>query len=501
MASAYETLSRRFARIGALEEAAAVLGWDQSAMMPTGGAAARGEQLATLAGLSHELLVSPSVAEGLAAAEARAGSEQAGEWQVRNLALMREAFGRASALPGDLVEARERLQTSCELVWREARESGEFSRVAGPLATLLEVVREEARLLGAALGMAGYDALVSGFQPGITTAEIEPAFDRYEAFLGSVLPEIEALQRRAPAPIALPVPVTAALQERVCRRLAEGAGLDWAHARLDQSIHPFCGGTPDDVRITTRYDADDPSRALMAVLHETGHALYERGLPAAWRRQPIGSSAGMAVHESQSLIVEMQACRSDAYLRWLGTLLAAEYGGTAPAYAPANLARLWRRVERSLIRVDADEVTYPAHVILRFRLERSMIEGSLAVGDLPDAWSDGLHALLGIRPADDRTGCLQDIHWYAGLFGYFPSYSLGAMAAAQLMRTARADLPDLDDDLGRGDLSGLTGWLRSRVHAHGRTLGLNALLEHATGRMLDPGAFESHVRARYLPAR
>ncbi len=495
--TAYDIVSGRFNRIGAIGEAVAVLGWDQSAMMPVGGATARGEQLATLAGLSHDLLVAPATGTALEAAEAGSVPEA---WQARNLALMRRAFQRASALPADLVEARARVQNSCEIVWREARANDDFAQAAGPLASLLEIVREEARLLGGALGMSAYDALLDGYQPGITIAEIDPVFDRYELFLRSVLPEIERRQARSPRPLALPAPVPEEIQESVCRRLAEAAGLGWTHARLDRSIHPFCGGTPDDVRITTRYDPDAPSRALMGVLHETGHALYERGLPAAWRRQPIGESAGMAMHESQSLIIEMQACRSDAYLSWLGPVLAASYGGDPAAYAPANLASLWRHVERSLIRVDADEVTYPAHVILRFRLERAMIEGTLAVGDLPGAWSDGLQALLGIRPDNDANGCLQDIHWYAGLFGYFPSYSLGAMAAAQLMAAARETLPALDAQFARGDLSGLVDWLGRNVHAAGRQYGLNALLANATGRTLDPGAFEAHLRARYLAA-
>ncbi len=493
---AYDALATRFGRIGALGEAAAVLSWDQAAMMPEGGSEARGEQLAALAGLSHELLVSPAVAEAFARAETEVTGD---EWRSRNLALMRREHARASALPADLVEARARLENSCEMTWRQARADNDFARAAGPMAALLDVVREEARLLGAALGMSPYDALIEGFQPGISADEIRPVFDRYESFLRSVLPEVEALQARSPAPVALPVPVDEDAQERVCRTLAERAGLDFAHARLDRSVHPFCGGTPDDVRITTRYDREAPSRALMGVMHETGHALYQRGLPAEWRRQPVGDAAGMAVHESQSLIVEMQACRSDAYLGFLGPLLATEYGGEPSAYAPANLAGLWRRVERSLIRVDADELTYPAHVILRFRLEQALIDGSLEVADLPGAWSDGLHALLGIRPDSDANGCLQDIHWFMGLYGYFPSYSLGAMAAAQLMRAARDAVPDLDEGLGRGELSGLVGWLRRHVHAHGATLGMNALLERATGRPLDPGAFEAHLTARYLP--
>jgi carboxypeptidase Taq len=211
----------------------------------------------------------------------------------------------------------------------------------------------------------------------------------------------------------------------------------------------------------------------------------------------VGEAAGMGIHESQSLIIEMQACRSDAYLHWLSPVLAASFG-TNPAYAPENLGRLWRRVSRGFIRVDADEMTYPAHVILRFRLERALIAGDLAVADLPGAWNEGMRQLLGVVPANDAHGCLQDIHWYDGAFGYFPSYTLGAMAAAQLMAAARRELPDLDDALARGDLGVLTGWLRARIHAQGSRLGYNDLLLSATGKTLDPTDFQNHLVSRYL---
>ena len=261
---------------------------------------------------------------------------------------------------------------------------------------------------------------------------------------------MEARQARLPAPVAPSGPFPVDTQEALCRRLAERIGLDFAHARLDRSAHPFSGGTPADVRITTRYDEADFTQAVLAVVHETGHALYERGLPDARARQPVGDAAGMAAHESQSLIIEMQACRSDAFLSWLGPELHAAFGGDAAPYRVENLARRWRRVERGCIRVDADEMTYPAHVILRFRLEQSLVSDELSVADLPGAWNEGMQALLGITPPDDALGCLQDIHWYDGAFGYFPSYSLGAMAAAQLMAAARRALPDMDSALGRG---------------------------------------------------
>jgi carboxypeptidase Taq len=237
---------------------------------------------------------------------------------------------------------------------------------------------------------------------------------------------------------------------------------------------------------------------VLAVVHETGHALYERGLPADHARQPVGEAAGMATHESQSLIVEMQACRSDAFLSWLGPELHAAFDGDPAPYRPENLGRLWRRVQRSFIRVDADEMTYPAHVILRFRLEQALIGGSLAVADLPGAWNDGLKALLGIVPPDDARGCLQDIHWYDGGFGYFPSYTLGAMAAAQLIAAARRAVPGVDAALAQGDLSPLLGWLRANVHGQGSLFEFNALLVQATGKPLDPADFQAHLTARYL---
>ena len=288
-------------------------------------------------------------------------------------------------------------------------------------------------------------------------------------------------------------------QEGLCRHLAARAGLEPEHFRLDRSAHPFCGGSPTDVRITTRYNEHDPAQALMGVLHESGHGLYERGLPPEFARQPVGSAAGMAAHESQSLIMEMQSCRSDAFLRWLGPELHGTFGGDEAPYGAENLRRLWRRVERGFIRVDADEMTYPAHVILRFRLERALIAGDLVVADLPGAWRDGPpRPCLGITPPDDANGCLQDIHWYAGLFGYFPSYTLGAMGAAQLMTAARHDVADLDDAIGRGDLQPLLHWLRAKVHSQGNRLGFNDLLTFATGKPLDPAEFEAHLTRRYL---
>ena len=493
--TAYDRLTARFARIATINEASSVLGWDAATMMPTGGGAARGDQLAVLAGLAHALLTAPAMADDLSEAEAKHETDR---WRAANLRLMRHAHTRATAMPADLVETQARANSACEKVWREARRRSDFAMVRPHLALVVKLAREAADALAPALDLAPYDALMDGYQRGLRSERVATVFADYETFLRRALPQAEERQASRPAPLRPIGPFTTAAQEALCRDLAGRLGLDFAHARLDRSAHPFSGGTPTDVRITTRYDEADFTQAVLAVVHETGHALYERGLPTAYARQPVGEAAGMAAHESQSLIVEMQACRSDAYLGFLGPRLHAAFGGDAAPYRPANLARLWRRIERGCIRVDADEMTYPAHVILRFRLEQALVAGDLAVADLPGAWNDGFAALLGITPPDDARGCLQDIHWYDGAFGYFPSYSLGAMAAAQLMAAAHHAVAQMDTALGEGDLSPLLGWLRKHVHGLGSLLSFDELLQAATGEPLNPRHFEAHLTARYL---
>ena len=496
MSSAYERLTARFERIGTIDECASMLGWDASAMMPGGGAAARGDQLAVLAGLSHAQLTAPEVADDLAKAESQPPSPD--PWCAANLRLMRHAHTRATAEPADLVEARARANSACEKVWREAKKTSDFKLVRPYLVEVVNLVQQQAAVLAPALGLSAYDALMDGYQRGVSASDVAAIFDAYEVFLARALPEVEARQAKLPPPVKPEGPFSIAAQEAVCRLVSERIGLDYTHARLDQSAHPFSGGTHTDVRITTRYDTADFTQAVMAVIHETGHAMYERGLPDQFARQPVGFAAGMAVHESQSLLVEMQACRDDAYLGWLGGVLRTAFGGDAAAYQVENLGRVWRHVERGFIRTDADEMTYPAHVILRFRLEQALIAGDLPVADLPVAWNASMKDLLGIVPPDDTRGCLQDIHWYDGAFGYFPCYTLGAMAAAQIMRAAAADVPGMKAAMGMGDLSGLMTWLRTNIHAQGSVMEFHALLRTATGEALDPNDFLAHLQERYL---
>jgi carboxypeptidase Taq len=492
--SPYAELEVRFKRLNSLREAAAVLHWDTAAMMPEGGASARAEQLATLRVVCHEVLSDPALPDLLDGA----AEERLERWQAANVREMRRQWLHATAIPADLVAALSKAASECEMVWRKARPASDFALVLPSLARLLALVREKAAAKAARLGRSQYEALLDQWEPDGSTATIDRLFAALAKELPDLIEGALAHQARAPAPVKPEGPFPIAAQRAASLKLMERLGFDFAHGRLDVSLHPFCGGTPDDVRITTRYDESDFTRALMGVLHETGHALYERGLPAEWRSQPVGDARGMSIHESQSLLVEMQVCRSRAFLEFAAPILRQCFGGAGPAWEPENLHRVYTLVARSLIRVDADEVTYPAHVILRYRLERAMIDGALALADLPAAWNDGMRELVGVVPPDDRQGCLQDVHWYDGAWGYFPTYTLGAMTAAQLYAAARAASPEIESAIARGEFAPLLAWLRTNVHGKGSLLGTAELIESATGQPLDGTLFVRHLRRRYL---
>jgi carboxypeptidase Taq len=491
----YQQLEKRFRRLGALQEASGVLQWDSAVLMPEGGAGARAEQLATMKVVCHEILTDPVLGDLL---DGAAAQNDLDDWQRANLREMRRVWLHATAVPGDLVDAASRAASACEQVWRQARPASDFAMVLPALQRVLDLTREVAAAKAARLGKNPYEALIDQYEPGTKTDEIDRLFGDLAAFLPGLIAEVLDRQATSPAPREPQGPFPIERQRACGVRLMKQLGFDFEHGRLDVSLHPFCGGTPDDVRITTRYDESDFRGALMGVLHETGHALYERGLPAAWRRQPAGDARGMAIHESQSLLMEMQACRSREFSEYLAPVLREAFGASGPEWSADNLYRLNTTVHRGLIRVDADEVTYPAHVILRYRIERALIEGTLALADLPAAWNEGMRELLGTVPPDDRRGCLQDIHWYDGAFGYFPTYTLGAMIAAQLFDAAKRADPAILPGIANGDFAPLLAWLRANVHEKGSLLSSSELIEAATGKKLDAGIFQRHLTARYL---
>ncbi len=495
---AYQKLERKFERLNRLQEAMSVLYWDMAAMMPAGGAEARSEQLATLRGIHHEMLTDDENVDLFAAA---ADGASLGGWDRANLEEMRRLWMHATCVPSELVEESSRRGSECELVWRTARKDNDFARLQPYLQKVLELGREIATIKAEAFGVSPYDALLDQFEPGGKSEKIDLIFDDLAEFLPPFLEEVLEHQARQPAAVRPTGNFRPEQQKKLAHRLMEAWGFDFDHGRLDTSHHPFCGGYSQDVRLTTFYDEKNFLKGVMGVLHETGHALYEQRLPEKWRGTPVGSARGMSVHESQSLFVEMQVSRGRPFVEWASPLYRDAFDASGETWSVDNLNRVVTLVERSLIRVDADEVTYPAHVILRYRLEKAMIAGELEVADLPDAWNEGMEELVGIRPDDDRDGCMQDIHWMDGTFGYFPTYTLGAMMAAQLYAAAAEQLGDIDGLIRRGEFPVIIDWLTENVHRVGSSLTAEEILSNATGSELDASYFKDHLQKRYLPQR
>jgi carboxypeptidase Taq len=409
---------------------------------------------------------------------------------------------RASALPSALVEACSRAQLRCEQAWRVQRAANDWHGFAPLLREVLERKREAAAAWAEALGVSPYDALLDEYEPFYSSAQVDALFARLRAFLPDLIEA--ALERQRSRPSIVPEgPFAIAAQEQLGRRLIAAVGFDMAHGRLDVSHHPFCGGVPADVRVTTRYDERDFTSGLLGVLHETGHAKYEQGRPRELREQPVGEARGMSTHEGQSLLSEMQISRSHEFLRFATPHIVQAFpqaaGAQPAAFSVENLRRVFTRVERGKIRVGADECTYPCHILLRYDLERRLIDGKLAVADIPEAWDAGMRELLAISTGDDyRDGCMQDVHWAGGAFGYFPTYTLGALTAAQVFAALRRELPDVREDIARGSFEAINDFLRRTIWSAASLYTTDELLQRATGETLNPDYFEAHLRERYV---
>jgi carboxypeptidase Taq len=492
----YQQLEQEFRRLHAFRSGASILRWDSAVMMPRGSSDLRGEQLAALETEAHALLTSPRVSRLLTRAEANSAGLE--DWQTANLREMRRERDHAIATPQNLVSRLAKATSRAEMKWIEAKQKSDFSIFAPHLEEVINLLRDKAGLLGKALNLDPYDALVDEFSPGMTSAEIDAIFTTLGRRLPGLIQEVIDLQARRP-PLEITGRYTPSKQRQLALEVMKAIGFPFDRGRLDESEHPFTGGVPGDIRITTRFSATDPLTGLMGVLHETGHAMYDVGLPEAWRGQPVGRDRGMAVQESQSLLLEMLIGRNRPFLRYLAPLLAKAFAvAGAPEWEVENLYRLLIRVRRSLIRVDADEVTYPVHIMLRYEIENEILKGELKVKDLPEAWNTRIEDRLGVRPANDAEGCLQDVHWAVGSFGYFPSYAIGAVIAGQLYESLRSDRPELDDELAAGHFAGLFDWLRQNVHSVAATVSMPELIRNATGKPLSAAAWLRYVEGKYL---
>ncbi|HMU65515.1 MAG TPA: carboxypeptidase M32 [Cellvibrionaceae bacterium] len=491
----YKQLHHHFTKISHYNHLSAICSWDQSAMMPAGGNAARGEAMAELAVLIHQNTTAPQLAEWIKTAE----QEQLTPQQQASLAAIKRRWQQASQVPEDLVQAQSLATSTCEHAWREQRKNNDWAGFKPNLEAVVKLAREEAGVRAAGTLTHRYDALLELYEPGMTASRIDEVFGAVKTWLPEFITKALDIQSRKTI-VAPQGPFAVPQQKELGMAVMQLLGFDFNHGRLDVSTHPFCGGVPSDVRITTRYDESDFMKALLGVIHETGHARYEQNLPIDWRNLPVGEARSMGVHESQSLFFEMQLARSAEFSQLIAPLAAKILGRQDdPAFNQQNLYAYNTRIKRGFIRVDADELTYPAHVILRYEIERALIEGDIEVADIPDLWGEKMQAYLGLSTVGNfKDGCMQDIHWPLGSFGYFPSYTLGAMYAAQLFNAAKQVIPKLSDKISAGDLAPLFAWLNEHIWAKASFMATDDLIAGATGEPLNAKYFKQHLEQRYL---
>ena len=491
---AYSTLTTVFTRLYRYQHLGALASWDQATMMPPKGNEARGAALAELDVLMHQTLTDAAL-PGLMAA---ASGEMLDADQAASLREMRRDWESANLLPTRLVEAKSLAGSRCEHAWRTQRKNNDWTGFLDNFRAVVTLSREEAQLLSQAKGVSPYDALMDKFEPGTRSANIDVIFADLKSWLPDLITQVRHRQA-GDTVISAQGPFAIEQQRALGLEIMGLLGFDFASGRLDSSAHPFSGGVPEDVRITTRYGEDDFTRSLMGIVHETGHARYEQNLPRDTVHLPVGRARSMGIHESQSLSFEMQLGRSPAFLSLIAPLLK-KHLGDQPAFDAANLARLFSRVQPGFIRVDADELTYPAHIILRYEIERALIDGDIEPQDIPTLWDDKMMAYLGVDTRGNyQNGCLQDIHWTMGSFGYFPSYTLGAMYGAQYFAAIRQAHPDLDARMAAGDLSPIFDWLATHIWSQASRWETRELVQRATGEVLNPQHFRAHLKNRYTP--
>ena len=489
----YDDLASHCTRLHHFQHLASIAWWDQAANMPPKGNEARAAALAELAALMHRMRTDATLAERIARAE----QEPLSEHQRANLREIRRDWHSANALPAELVQRRQIATSRCEHAWRTLRPANDWAGFVEHWKPVLAIAREEAALLSQQTGLSKYDAMMDRYEPGMTCAAVDRVFGEVRQWLPGLIERVVAKQSREPV-IATVGPFALEAQRSLCQQTVKRLGFDFEAGRLDASTHPFSGGVPEDVRMTTRYNEAHFLQALMGTVHETGHGRYEQNRPREWLGQPVSEARSMAIHESQSLSFEMQLGGHPGFATVLSPMLARAFGDQ-PAFEPGNLHRLLTRVQRGLIRVDADEVTYPAHVILRYEIERTLIEGEVEPDDVPALWDAKMAELLGLDTRGNFSdGPMQDVHWPEALFGYFPCYSLGAMYAAQWFVAMRRAVPDLDARISRGDWAPVFDWLRDNIWSQASRWTTDELAIRASGEVLNPAHFKAHLESRYL---
>ncbi len=492
--AAYEEVLRRVRGVMLLHSCGSLLGWDQQTYMPPRGTAHRAEQLAVLAGLAHAQFTASALGEQLAAAEASPVAQD-GDAAV-NLREIRRLYDRATRVPGALVEEIARTTAQAQEVWITARKTSDFPLFRPWLEKIIRLKREEAAAIG---GGPVYDVLLDEYEPGATAAGLTALFSELAPALRELVARIARSSRTPDASILQRnYPVKA--QENFGRAVAAAFGFNFDAGRLDPTTHPFCSGIgPGDTRLTTRYNPQDFGDAFFSIVHETGHGLYDQGLDPARYGTPLGGPVSLGIHESQSRLWENFVARSRPFWEHWFPKAAAVFPEALSGVSPDAFFFAVNDVRPSFIRVDADEATYNLHILLRFELEQVLLTGDLAVGDLPSAWGEGMRKNLGIVPPNDAQGCLQDIHWSGGSFGYFPTYTLGNLYAAQVFASAQKDLGDLPGLFRRGEYRPLQEWLRDKIYRQGQRYRAAELVRRVSGEPPNPAFLLRHLREKLDP--
>ena len=490
-------LKRRMGAMADLQHVAMLADWDQHTQMPRGGGEARAEAMATMERISHDLFVDDETGRLLEGAASELSGADPDCDDVRMVRLVRRQYEKARRVPTDLAADLARAASAGQEVWVAAREGNDFAAFAPALERNIELAR---RYVDCHLGSDGfqraYDVLLDDYEPEMKSATVQALFGE---LIAELVPLLGRLREAGTEPdvslLAHPAPV--ARQRELVAATVGMMGFDPESWRMDDAVHPFAVRIgPGDVRVTTRWDETYFPMGLYGAMHEVGHGLYEAGIPRSLARNPLGTTISLGVHESQSRLWENMVGRGRPFCTVLAPLISDRIGGELAGLEPEALFRAVNRVTPSLIRVEADEVTYGLHIALRFELEQRLIEGTLAVADLPEAWNTRFAELFGIEVPDDAQGVLQDVHWSGGLIGYFPTYSLGNLIAGQLWAKARADIPDLDDRLAAGELGPLREWLGENVHRFGARYTTSELLQRAGLGEISVAPFVSYLKEK-----
>jgi len=492
----YTKLENEFSVLSHFNNILGILYWDVAVNMPIGSGESRSNEIVTLTSLVHAMLKSPMLKELLS--KAKEESKNLDDWQNANIREIERKIIDANCIDDLLQKKLVAATTKAELVWRKARETNDYNLFKPHLQEVLNYTKEVAKVRAEQFNCSPYDALIDMFDPSRKSSEIKQVFSVLKKELPRLINKVLEKQK-SEKELVKSSELSSEMQKRIGKRIMEIMEFDIAKGRLDESTHPFCGGTPNDIRLTTRYDKDDFISGLMGIIHEVGHALYEQNLPEMYKGQPVGLAKGMAFHESQSLFMEMQVGRSKEFTEFLAKLLHDEFNLKGEEYKADNLYRKIIKVKPDFIRVDADEITYPMHVILRFEIEELLIGGDLNLDELPSFWDSKMQEYLGVKPASFSNGCLQDIHWSHGNFGYFPAYTNGAIIASMVMKKVKEINPSIKNDILKGDFSNLNDYLNKNFRNLGSLKNSADLLKVASGEeKINPEVYIKYLEGKYI---